>query len=470
MEKNKVNLLIDGLSNKEFILFFSLFSGWQLSFPFLGQVLDGLYSKNGINLNNLSLFVTGSAFLGLITAGYFIDDIIKAKRSFLIISYISIIGSLIFFLPYSNIWNIVIVILSFIGGVYVAAGGYYYSLYPKDLRLKTIGQILILSNIIMIIINTISMNISPSLGLGLAILSLILSMVFLNKSKDEIKKDKNTKNSNIMDNINVIGLLYGFIAIITITSGLMYAVINPIFSHHKVLTSIYWAIPYIFVIYILMKYPEKVNGPYVLYIAITLIGISFLLFLVLDRSWISYIIINTIMMSAFGVCDLFWWSIIGELLDYGKNPAKLLGLGLSANILGIFIGNTIGVKILNVSNGINPSIIALVIIFIILIILPLLNKYLSLIISEHIFLFKLYRGEEEFQGEAVDHVKRYPNLTDRENEVVDLLFRGRTYKMIAEELCLSQNTIKTHVRNIYSKYNVISKSELIKTIQKNSYD
>ena len=264
MEKNKVNLLIDGLSNKEFILFFSLFSGWQLSFPFLGQVLDGLYSKNGINLNNLSLFVTGSAFLGLITAGYFIDDIIKAKRSFLIISYISIIGSLIFFLPYSNIWNIVIVILSFIGGVYVAAGGYYYSLYPKDLRLKTIGQILILSNIIMIIINTISMNISPSLGLGLAILSLILSMVFLNKSKDEIKKDKNTKNSNIMDNINVIGLLYGFIAIITITSGLMYAVINPIFSHHKVLTSIYWAIPYIFVIYILMKYPEKVNGPYVL--------------------------------------------------------------------------------------------------------------------------------------------------------------------------------------------------------------
>ena len=166
-------------------------------------------------------------------------------------------------------------------------------------------------------------------------------------------------------------------------------------------------------------------------------------------------------MGAYGVCDIFWWSIIGELLDYVKNPAKLLGLGLSANVLGILIGSTLGLKIQSISQGINSSILALIIVFIILIILPFLNKHLSFIIKEHIFLFKLHNYEDQDK----ESIHSYPNLTDRENEIVDILLNGRTYKMIAEELYLSENTIKTHMKNIYSKYNVKSKTQLIKRLQ-----
>lgn len=121
-----------------------------------------------------------------------------------------------------------------------------------------------------------------------------------------------------------------------------------------------------------MKSPNKINKSYVLYFAITIIGISFLLFSILDRSWISYIMINTLMMSAFGICDLFWWSIIGELLNYVENPSKLFGMGLSANILGILIGSTLGYEFITIDDKLEPSIVALIIIFIILIILPLL--------------------------------------------------------------------------------------------------
>ena len=87
-------------------------------------------------------------------------------------------------------------------------------------------------------------------------------------------------------------------------------------------------------------------------------------------------------------------------------------------------------------------------------------------IDEHIFLFHFYK-EEELNEKVLNSPIKYPDLTDRENEIVDLLFTGRTYKMIAEELYLSENTIKTHIKNIYSKYNVKSKAELIKTLQKN---
>ena len=57
--------------------------------------------------------------------------------------------------------------------------------------------------------------------------------------------------------------------------------------------------------------------------------------------------------------------------------------------------------------------------------------------------------------------KRHNDLTQRENEVLDLLSKGKSYASIADELCLSVNTIKTHVKNIYEKLQVSSKEELI---------
>lgn len=66
------------------------------------------------------------------------------------------------------------------------------------------------------------------------------------------------------------------------------------------------------------------------------------------------------------------------------------------------------------------------------------------------------------QNKAVDDFMKSRKLTDREKEIMVLLLKGRTYRMIAEELYLSENTIKTHIKNIYSKFNIQSKSELIK--------
>lgn len=57
--------------------------------------------------------------------------------------------------------------------------------------------------------------------------------------------------------------------------------------------------------------------------------------------------------------------------------------------------------------------------------------------------------------------KQHNELTERENEVLDLLSKGKSYASIANELFLSVNTIKTHVRNIYEKLQVSSKEELM---------
>lgn len=53
------------------------------------------------------------------------------------------------------------------------------------------------------------------------------------------------------------------------------------------------------------------------------------------------------------------------------------------------------------------------------------------------------------------------NLTPRELEVLDLLIQGFDNKMIAEKLFLSTFTIRAHIRNIYDKLHVHSKSQAV---------
>lgn len=56
------------------------------------------------------------------------------------------------------------------------------------------------------------------------------------------------------------------------------------------------------------------------------------------------------------------------------------------------------------------------------------------------------------------------NLTERETEVLELLCRGRGKAYIAEALCVSENTVRHHCKNIYSKLQVHSREELMDLI------
>lgn len=52
------------------------------------------------------------------------------------------------------------------------------------------------------------------------------------------------------------------------------------------------------------------------------------------------------------------------------------------------------------------------------------------------------------------------SLTPREREVVTLIARGFKYREAAEELDISQKTLETHMRNVFDKLGVASRSEV----------
>lgn len=52
-------------------------------------------------------------------------------------------------------------------------------------------------------------------------------------------------------------------------------------------------------------------------------------------------------------------------------------------------------------------------------------------------------------------------LSPRENEILQLLSKGLLYKEIADKLSISRNTVRTHLRNIYEKLHVRTRTEAV---------
>ena len=65
-----------------------------------------------------------------------------------------------------------------------------------------------------------------------------------------------------------------------------------------------------------------------------------------------------------------------------------------------------------------------------------------------------------FQGKCIQIVNDIPLLTSKEKHILKKLLAAKSYAQIAEELNISVNTVKTHVKHIYAKYEVKSKLEL----------
>jgi DNA-binding NarL/FixJ family response regulator len=66
-----------------------------------------------------------------------------------------------------------------------------------------------------------------------------------------------------------------------------------------------------------------------------------------------------------------------------------------------------------------------------------------------------------FKSNTSDHLPVEYNLTDREKEILKCLVEGMSYKMIADTCFISMDTVNGHIKNIYKKLQVHSKSEAV---------
>ncbi|WP_028973676.1 response regulator transcription factor [Spirochaeta cellobiosiphila] len=92
----------------------------------------------------------------------------------------------------------------------------------------------------------------------------------------------------------------------------------------------------------------------------------------------------------------------------------------------------------------------------------LVNLFFLRFISNFVYFPKLAEKRIPYNS---NHDNIY-SLTKRELEIADLILEGRSYREISEQLIISQETVKTHISNIYKKTNVSNKIELATALAK----
>ena len=450
---------------------FSFLFAYILSFLFEGKVLYSLLDLHGTDVSGFILTAIIAHFAGLLTCGLFVRTQAAAKNMVLGGIGLCLAATVPFFFVPSALWAGGLIIGGYTSGCAVAAWGYFLKAFThKNERIKSCADVLIYSNLLMIAVNVVAMNKSPFIGLSLAMLCLVIGMasIWMLPAGQENEQNQTIKKKTHGSIKNPLTLLCLFVFIITINSGLMYQVINPAFEHLTGLVSWYWAVPYIVALAIMRNLPMKAKRSRILYIGMAMIMGAFISFMLLGRKTSDYLIVDTLMLGACGIFDLFWWSILGEMLDFTDNPAQTFGIGLSANVFGVLCGGVLGMVVTSIGlSGAEVAVIALTVVCVTLVLLPPLNNQLVLLLKSHAYLAAYDNMSQSQQKEVVLNVKTINPLTVREQEVLQLILSGKSNREIAVSLCISENTVKTHARNIFSKYDVNSRAELISTLLKN---
>lgn len=88
--------------------------------------------------------------------------------------------------------------------------------------------------------------------------------------------------------------------------------------------------------------------------------------------------------------------------------------------------------------------------------------YLPLALSSRFFeYFQKSFKEETTKQISNDEENLLDALTQREEEVLELLTQGVTYKGVASKLFISETTVKTHVNNIFQKLQVNDRTQAV---------
>lgn len=75
--------------------------------------------------------------------------------------------------------------------------------------------------------------------------------------------------------------------------------------------------------------------------------------------------------------------------------------------------------------------------------------------------FSIARRVLQHFEKKLPEIKEFDELTQREKEILELLSEGLLYKEIADQKCISMDTVKKHVGNIYRKLHVSNKVEAV---------
>ena len=213
-----------------------------------------------------------------------------------------------------------------------------------------------------------------------------------------------------------------------------------------------------------------------------------------------------LLQGGLALLDMYTWLVIPYFARFSTRPASVCAFGLFIMTFSIFIGN-VAVELLTIMfldghNVKNSAFIAGLLSIVATFLFPAEKETFSgwraLFIpkpqvfgpeKEHSSLDEVsevdssnisrmpscsYSELENDRSCSVNHLVLNPfdkvTLSPREKDVLLLLQRGRSGRFISETLNISSNTVKFHIRNIYSKLHVNNRQELLTLFENKKKD
>lgn len=443
------------------MLSLAFFFGWLISFPFNGPTLFSLAEIIDINPIYSGLVFMIFHALGLLLTGLFKKNHSESKKWMVLsVGVCILISALLRFLTMQPWWTLLTAGLGLVSGFFIINWSHLYTNEVSgSVRMKFMAGTMIGAYLVYMTINLSAALGKPDILYIEALGSLVLSLWFtmqcdysstLQKQKRELKVPK-----------SLMLLLCVLVLVLFINGGLMYGIIFPTFKGYDLLTRLLREPTYILTLaVVLILGGSRIKGTLPIYFGCALLGFAFTAFKLLQTSINGLILTEVFFQSGMAMLDLFLWFILAEIAYvYGK-PGLIFGLGLTANVLAVFIGGWTGELLLNNVQDIYSvtAVYAWGTISTVLFLAPFLTERLERDLAGKISRSLSDAEKTEFDLEVIPNNQ---NLTAKERELIHLTLDGMTNKEIAAQMGITENTVKTHLKHIYAKTGILNKNQLL---------
>ena len=141
------------------------------------------------------------------------------------------------------------------------------------------------------------------------------------------------------------------------------------------------------------------------------------------------------------------------------SPYPMLAAVIVLMLLGLVAGGTL--RDMQGFSGTAFALMGVALLYAVLMVAALVFSRSRRVRVEHVITGRFDTEADIAQAQTRVLAQLYPALSEREQEVLCLLLQHYSTARIADELVVSENTMKTHVRHIYGKLQINSKQQLL---------
>ncbi len=483
----------------------TFYFSWFLSFPYFGSVISNISKPPLIEHDQISLIFIIFHALGFLTCALLLKSA-SLWRKLIYSSLIIIIPlnlSLILALPF--LWLPLIALIGFFSSFYVMGWSVVFSSLSTLQKIRLYALALMMANLAAFLISYISSWLAHEAVVLLLVTPLLVSLLLTHKSSaniDLVPLSQKKKSADLPSFFLV--TLLSIVFILHFSFGFMFALLDgsfPAMQENLLASRYFYHIPYLLTCLVAFIFASSISLRYLPQLGISLFGLGFIVVLIFNNNAPGFYLAHTVVETAVVLISVFMWVVQGELARVCVAPYRFFGFGLFTTLLAVFCGRVFGSIIFNLDEYylLSAILYAVAAILAIMVAVPWLFDKVSTLISsgtvrEKQNIAHQFNNEDLLTSSLIIAPSLKKNatrdnplgirtldvllspsektvrlieafnaaaLTEREKEIVTLMLQGKTNRAIAEELFIAENTIKTHSRNIYEKFNVSNKNKLL---------